>query len=158
MKVTPSAGLTINYTGTFDLNKLLSTTKAFLLKRKYDYQEKEFQDLTSSSAPRELKITWDAEREINDFYKYTIVVFMLFEKLEQMDKNLFYTPKATIKVHGTLIADYQDLWEASKLKSKLFPIYLNSIIKNQMEDQLVDIKNESAELHKVVKKSLGLKT
>ena len=72
IKLTPSNGLKITYKGVFDLNNLLSSMKSFLKKRKYEYQEKEYSE--SSPSPGELKIVWEATKDIDDFYKYEITV------------------------------------------------------------------------------------
>ncbi|GEM_PF-2813852 len=158
--VTPShSGLTIVSTGVFDLNELVSKMKSYLLKKRYIYQEKEFQELVSDKV--ELKLIWDGEREINDFYKYSINVYMFFESLEDVitpdHKKLNYANRITIKIKGVLLVDWKNNWETSKLKNKLLNFYLSSIIKDQWETEWFKLKQETDKLHSIAKTALGLK-
>lgn len=158
--VTPYySGLTIVSTGVFDLTELVTRLKEYLVRKKYIYHEKEFQELVSDKV--ELKLIWDAEREINDFYKYSINVYMFFEGLEQVTspdhKKLDYANRITIKIKGQLIIDWKNNWGASKLKSKLLDFYLSSVIRDQSETEWFKLKQETEKVHSLAKSVLGLK-
>tara|TARA_Y100000310_G_scaffold343359_1_gene450601 strand:- start:9331 stop:9813 length:483 start_codon:yes stop_codon:yes gene_type:complete len=147
----------IAYKGVFDLNQLLKELKNFLEKRKYDFNEKEYTEVTSSSTPRELKITWEATKDADDFYKYEINVEMVFEKLEPMktQDDIKQYADITINIKGNLVIDKENKWDETAFKSFVFPYYLK-VAGSKTATQKKALKGDAKSLQKLAKKILNL--
>jgi hypothetical protein len=125
--VTPKSGILITYKGTFNLDTLYKKSKTFFDSKKYIFSEKEHTEKVKSHA-NELKVGWEAEREIDDYVKFTIK--STFEVWDVVKKDDMYTGDLKINVVAIVNLDYKNTF--FKFPFLLY-IYNNFIIKKKIQ-------------------------
>ena len=137
---------------------LLSTTE-----REYDFFEKRYKHKNQAQGA-ELELDLVGEREINEFVKNQVVVY-----IHIWDFNEVKDPKGKgrsmgqgrmrIDFRGYLILDYEDRWEDTKFKRKLRDFYINYVIRHEISDIWGDkLFYNVNKLQQVVKRYLGMQS
>jgi len=151
--ITPPAGLRIRKTGTFNLNKLYKDMRMWFNKYSYDFQEKEYKR-KDADAGQEIKITWVATKEIDDYCRSEIKVEFFLQYVMDIGNSL-KKGFLQIKFWAKVILDYQNKWQAKPLGNFLFFMYNNFIIKNKIEKYYEgQLYNELIELQDLTKSLL----
>ena len=133
--VTPKQGLILKYEGIFDLKKLYNSIKDWFQDNNYDISEKEYKE-KPGDAGKEFRIIFEAERDIDVYTRFVITsdIFMLNVK----KINNKYSGKLKINVSGYVLLDRENKWQSNSIKTFLFFVYNNILIKNKIENVYED--------------------
>lgn len=146
--------------GPFDINLIYQNLKEWFLSHKYDYSELEN---TTNFKPKgaEVKLKMRGEREVTDYYKFTInIAFLIIgtEKVKIKDKVLDLG-KMEARMDVTLELDYRKKFEKNRLGKFIRFLYNNYIIKRQIETEYAGkAYEEGMSLFELLKETIGLYT
>ncbi len=154
IKITPGRGLTIRYSGVFDFDKLYKEMHDWFIKNAYDFEEKQHED-KSKDTGREIEITWNGERKIDEFAKFLITVRFLIEEFNKVEK--LDSGKMVIEISASAVLDYNDRWKRKPFSNFLFNVYTKYIIKEKINTYyLGKLYNETVNLQDLGKSVLEL--
>lgn len=146
--------------GPFDISLIYKTLKDWFEKHNYTYSELEN---TTNFKPKgaEIKIKMKGEREVTEYYKFTInIAFLILEteKVKVKDK-VMDQGKLEAREDVTLEMDYKKKFEKSKFAKFIRFIYNNYIIKGQIEHEYGGKSyEEGMSLFETLKETIGLYT
>lgn len=146
--------------GPFDINIIYQNLKDWFSLHKYDYSELEN---TTNFKPKgaEVKIKMKGEREVTDYYKFTInIAFLILEteKVKIKDKVLDLG-KLEARMDVTLELDYKKKFQKTRLAKFVMFLYNNYIIKRQIETEYAGkAYEEGMSLFELLKETIGLYT
>lgn len=152
IKAHVSQGYQIRTKGVFNLDKLYTEMHAWLVNNEYDFLEKEHQH-KKKDIGEEIVLTWEAEREIDDFMKYEITIKFRFIEMFPASENLV-SGKAKITFTAAVVVDYKDKWTSTKLKNLLFELYTKVLYKETITKHKLKLVEEVKELHSTTKEIL----
>jgi hypothetical protein len=158
--------LLIRYKGVFDYDGMYKMMHAWLISKRFLFQEDIYKDKVATAFGNELEIKWSAEKKITEFIKeYIKIEFHLWdfsevEIIKEGKKMKMAKARMEIKFFAQLELDYSKRFsDGSALSKKMGQFYLQNIIywdwriryANALEYNLYD-------LHTKVKKYLNMDT
>ncbi len=152
IKAHVSQGYQIRHKGVFNLEKLYQTMHGWLSENGYDFLEADHQHKKLDIGD-EIVLVWKAEREINDFMKYDIIIKFRFREIHPASDNLV-SGTAKITFTAGVVVDYRDEWSSSRFKNLLFNIYTNVLIKENITKHKLKLLEEVKDLQKTTKEVL----
>ncbi len=144
--------------GPFDINLIYKNLKDWFGQHQYGYTELEN---TVNFKPKgaEIKLKMKGEREVTEYYKFTIEVAFLIletEKVKIKDKMLDQG-KLEARITVRVDLDYKRRFEKSKFAKFIRFVYHNYIIKKQIgEEYCGKAYGEGMSFFETLKDSIGL--
>ena len=133
--VTPKQGFILKYKGTCDIKKLYKSSKDWFAKNNYKFSEKEFKEKWGPTGT-EFKIHLEGERYVDEYLSFNIkIVFFIIDAKKINEK---YKANVHVTADAHLLLDRKNKWQGNSIKSFLFFIYNNFIIKNKIENVYED--------------------
>ena len=147
--VLPSTGIQIKKKGFFKFKELYKDMKSWFDDHGYDFHEKEHSE-KEKSIGKEVKIVWEAEREIDEYTKFYIKIEFFIENLRKEDNKEIGNIKITF--WSNIIFDYKKKWQSSAIGKFLMHLYNNYLIKAKIFSYYEPkLKADSYALHDLAK-------
>ncbi len=137
----------IKHKGIFDFKGLYSYAYDYLNSEGYDIMETKYsEEITGDS--KEIKIEWEAEKKISDYFKFSIKMgwkFLGLKKIKikkegkEIDTN---SGVAEIKFKAILIKDYENRWEDAPIWKFLRGVYDRYLIRSRIDEYETKIITE----------------
>lgn len=142
----------VRYYGVFDLDRLYSELCKWIKTHEYDFYEPKHSDKDKPRG-KELKYTLEGEREVDDYFKYYLKMYLFGQDLTPVSDNLV---KGVVKVNftGYVELDWKKKWGHSSFTNFLFKVYNNYIIKHSVERQRDLLFEDLVEFQDVAKNVL----
>ncbi|MEM4266816.1 MAG: hypothetical protein QW404_02055 [Candidatus Nanoarchaeia archaeon] len=146
--------------GPFDINLIYKTLREWFERKKYEYTEVEN---TTNFKPKgaEIKVRMRGEKEVTDYYKFTINVNFLIletEKVKIKDKVLDLG-KMEVRIETFMEVDYRKKFQKSRMGKFIRFIYNNYIIKDEIQSVYGGKSYEDGmDLFETLKDTIGLYT
>jgi len=137
---------TIKKKGYYNFIDFYTFCYSFLKNEGYKVKENEYTEKMSDFG-KELLIDWEAEKEVNDYFKN--VIYVKWHILGQNDaeverdgkKEKMNKGEIKVVISADLVKDYEDRWEKSPFKKFLRGIYDKNVIRTttvEYEDRLTE--------------------
>lgn len=153
--VTPKQGFVLKYKGTFDLKKLYNSSKQWFIEKNYILSEKEYKEKPRQMGT-EFRLILEGERDIDDYVKFVISSTMFLLNTKKVNGK--HHGNMNINVIAYLVLDRKKRWQSNSIKSFLFFIYNNLIIKNKIVNVYEDkLYNELINYINNMKKYIDIK-
>jgi hypothetical protein len=146
--------------GPFDINLIYKNMREWFSNHKYDYSELEN---TTSFKPKgaEIKLKMRGEKEVTEYYKFTITVAFLILETEKVkiDGKVMDSGKLEARIDVFLDLDYRKKFEKTKLSKFIRFLYNNYVIKNQISSEYGGKAYEDGMgMFDTIKETIGLYT
>lgn len=111
--------MVIRYSGTFDVGKLLSSTRGWLLEQNYEFAEPAYKHKYGDQG-QDIEIEWEADRKVNYYVKEYIRVVMIMNSIKDVEistegkKQKMQQGRILVEVEGKVHLDYQKRFEGNK--------------------------------------------
>ena len=161
----PSPVATIKLDGIFDFKELYKLMHGWFVDRGYFFEETLYKHKVPSPAGAEQTIEWSGWKKVNEYIKYWIEVHIKIRDMKQLEvvkngeKKILTKARLRIFFEGEIEFDYAKRFSGNKFLQSLQDIYLNYIIKKDLqniyEDQLWYVIYK---LHRVTKEFLDFDT
>ena len=158
-------GATIKMNGIFDFKGLYHVMHDWFVDRGYYFEETLYKHKVPSPAGAEQTINWSGWKKVNEFVKYWIKLYIKVWDMKQLEvvkngeKKILTKARLRIFFEGEIEFDYAKRFSGNKFLQSLQDIYLNYIIKKDLqniyEDQLWYVIYK---LHRVTKEFLDFDT
>ena len=142
----------------FDFSGLYKDMKAWFDQKLYNFHELR-NEQKESARGTELEIEWAGEREIDNYFKFKIVILIMgsdIDKLQAEEGSIVYQGNLKIFIEGTLIMDYKDKFKDEKFTEFLGKIYNDVIMIKKRKNYEIRLSEEIAELKKLIREHLHL--
>ncbi len=147
--------------GIFSFKDFYSFTYDWLRDEGYDLIEKSYSEKVKGDS-KELKIKWEAERDISDYFRFVIqmdwfIIGMKDVEVQKEGKKVkMNSGLLEIKFKAILVRDYENRWEDRPIWKFLKGVYDRYIIRARIEDYENKILEELNELIDQCKSFLAL--
>jgi len=148
-KVIFRSGHSFNYDGVFDLNRLYSEINKWINGNNYEFQEKEHFDKVRDKG-HEIKYYLLGKKKVTDYIRYNIMVDIFAIQINKMSENLV-SGKLNIVFNANVELDYKNKWGISRLSKFFFNFYNNYLIRNEIEEHLIKLYDETVDLQDLAK-------
>ena len=155
---------TIRFHGVVDLQGLWQTMRNWLTQHQYIFFEKAFK---VKAYPEGLKkeLEWTASKEIDEYYKYTINIFMVafnimdVEVVHGGEKKKLTSCRLLIEINGVVELDPNERFKKTKLLQSLQDWYHKHVIKRDILFIHADgFYYHALKLHREIKEYLEFET
>jgi hypothetical protein len=125
----------IKYKGVFNYDQLLTLTYNWFVDQKFEVQEDNFKQASTSPKGTYQEICWKAERKVNQFLIYKLKIdFRIWdmkpvEVIKDGTKQVVQMAKLRIIIDGDLIKDYQNIFKGSKWNELLGDLFTKFVYK-----------------------------
>ncbi len=158
--------LLVWYKGVFDFDGLYKMMHAWLISKRYLFQEDTYKDKAATPAGNELQIKWSAEKKVTEFIKeYVRIEFHLWdfaevEIIKDGRKVKMHKARMEIKFFADLELDYSKRFTSGDDFSKrLGKFYVEKVIYWDWRIRYANALEYSVyDLHTKVKKYLNMDT
>jgi hypothetical protein len=139
----------IRFTGVFDLDRLYSELCNWLKTHDYDFYESKHADKDNPRG-KEIQYVIEGEREVTDYFKYYLKMFLFIQYLNPVSDNLV---KGVVKLNfsGYVALDWAGKWGHTAFTNFLFKIYNNHVIKAKIERHRSILFGDLSEFQDVAK-------
>jgi len=151
----------IKQTGIFSFKDIYSFIYDWLREDAYDVFEKKYAEKVKGDS-KEVEISWSAEKEISDYFKFVITIDWLILGMKtvevQKDGSKVKMESASVELRfkAMLVKDYEDRWENYPFWKFMRGVYERYIIKNRIDQYQVKLLEELEELIAQCKSFLAL--
>lgn len=151
----------IKQTGIFSFKDFYSFIYDWLREENYDVFEKRYIEKVKGDT-KDIEITWSAEREISDYFKFIITMDWLILGMKTIEvqkegkKVKMESAALEIKFRAILVKDYEDRWENQPFWKFMRGFYERYIIKNRIDEYQVKLMEELEETIAQCKSFLAL--
>lgn len=151
----------INQTGIFSFKDFYSFTYDWLKEENYDVFEKKYTEKVKGDS-KDVEITWSAEREISDYFKFVITIDWVIIGMKSVDvqkegkKIKMDSATLGLRFKAILVKDYEDRWENYPLWKFMRGLYEKYIIKNRVDQYQIKLLEELEEFISQCKSFLAL--
>ena len=134
----------IKQTGIFSFKDFYSFIYDWLREENYDVFEKRYTEKVKGDT-KDLEITWNAEREISDYFKFVITMDWLILGMKSVEvqkegkKVKMESAALEIKFRAILVKDYEDRWENHPFWKFMRGLYERYIIKNRVDEYQIKL-------------------
>lgn len=132
--------LLIRYKGVLDLEGLYRVIAQWFKSRRFWFHETTYKHKVPSPFGAEEEITFNAERKTTEYYRDDIRIFMhvwdqlQVEVIKEGKKQKLIKAKVEIQIQGTLVLDWQGMFDRSKFMQKIREFMHRHIIKEKIEN------------------------
>lgn len=140
----------IKQTGIFSFKDFYSFIYDWLREENYDVYEKRYTEKVKGDT-KDIEITWSAEREISDYFKFVITMDWLILGMRSVEvqkdgkKVKMESAAIEIKFRAILVKDYEDRWENHPFWKFMRGLYERYIIKNRIDEYQIKLLEELEE-------------
>ncbi len=149
IKVISSSGHSFKYEGVFDLDRLYSEINRWINDNNYEFEEKEHSDKRKDKGNK-IKYVFLGEKKVTDYIKYNVQVEIFAVEINKMSENLV-SGKLNIVFNANVELDYKEKWGISKLSKFFFNFYNNYLIKNEIDNHMGKLYDETIDLQDLAK-------
>lgn len=153
--------MVIRYSGTFDLSKLLSSTRGWLLDQNFEFAEPSYKHKYGDQG-QDIEIEWEADRKVNYYVKEYIRVFMVLTGIKEIEvasdgkKVKMQQGRVLAEVEGKITLDYQKRFEGNKFLQGLQDFTHKYILKKTIFIKWYDkLYNKVFNLVRFIRQQLG---
>lgn len=145
----------------FDLDELYKLLHRWFELHRYDLQEREYRDEDTEKG-KHIEIKWHADKKIDDYFKYVIIVDFLILGLEDIEieqegiKIKTNKGEVEMKFKAYLLKDYNRMWERFPVLRILREFYDRRIITTRIEGYEDEIYEETYKLINEAKAFLNM--
>jgi len=161
----PTKLLIIRYKGVLDLEGLYRVVVQWLKSRRYWFHETTYKHKVPSPFGAEEEITFNAERKCTEYYQYNIKIYFHVWDQQRVDvikegkKQKLIKAKVEIQIQGTLVLDYQGMFEKTALLVKLRKFMHDHLIKEKIENIWYDeLYYRTLKLQAMIKDYIDMQT
>jgi hypothetical protein len=151
----------IKQSGIFSFKDFYNFAYDWLRDENYDVYEKKYSEKVKGES-KDIEIEWNAERDISDYFKFSIQLSWLITGLKSVEvqkdgkKEKMDSGAMEIKFKAILIKDYEDRWENQPFWKFLRGMYERYIIRARITDYEIKILSELEEYIAQLKAFLAL--
>ena len=157
-------GLKVVYKGLFDMSDLYKEIKFWLDNKNYGDENSDFKEETYverlKGESKQIEVKWICEKEASDYSKNQITITFFVVGLSEAEtdwkgkKIKTNQGEIEINISSNLITNASGKWENGSLMKKM---YEKMIIKDRLEDEKIDLYNNTYKLHDTIKSFLELR-
>jgi len=138
--------LEIKQKSKFNMIELYRTLKEWFEHQGYTLFEKEYNDIFKNNK-RDLKLKWEAQKEIDDYTKFIIEISMKIKNYKILTTKTEKLVEGTLTVNfeAVIESDYEDKWSSNSIQLFIRGIYdklLNTTKVQKNEKKLSDNVHE----------------
>ena len=139
----------MKYHGVFDLSRLYSEMKGWIVDNDYSFEEKEHADKVKDKG-HEIKYVLLGEKKVTDYIKYKVSIEIIAAEVNSLSENLV-SGKLIFIIDTDLELDYKEKWGISRMAMFFFNIYNNYLVKDEIENHEEKLYDESLNLQDLAK-------
>ncbi len=143
-KLTHPAKIMIRYGGIFDFNGLYNLMVKWFKDRGYWFHEKAYKHKVPSPKGAEQEISWMAEREVTEYYKYVVnIYFHLWDIAEveverKGEKKRLTSARMEIIMNCSVEIDYEKRFTKTRFWRLVIDWYHKYVMRKEIEDIWLD--------------------
>ena len=137
----------IKQSGIFSFKDLYAFLYDWLKEEGYDILEKSYSEKVSGDS-KQIEISWDATKEVSDYFKFQIkvewqILGMKSVDVQREDKKIkMDSGSLEVKFTGVLLKDYEDRWENQPFWKFMRGVYDRYIIKSRIDEYQIKLFEE----------------
>jgi hypothetical protein len=151
--------LKITKEGVFDFNELYKTVKSWLEFHKYDFFEKNYEDITKTES-KNVKIKFEAERKIDDYHKFGMEITLKVGDhkivVSHDKKKKLVQGSLVISINAGIASDIGSEWEDKPVKKFFRGIYDKYVQSDKRMMLNNELKEDTSNLYNEIKAFLNL--
>ncbi len=151
--------LKITKEGIFNFEDLYKTIKSWLEFHKYDFFEKNYEDITKTEA-KNVKIKFEAVRKIDDYHKFGMELTLKVGDhkivLSNDKKKKLVQGSLLVVIGASIISDYEGEWEDKPMKKFFRGIYDKYVQADKRMMLNNELKEDTSNLYNEIKAFLNL--
>ena len=161
----PTHTVYVQYKGVFDMEDIYQAVADFFLNKKFKLHEKMHRHRRPSPFGAEQQQSFEATRNIGDYYKWTVNINIESFDLKDVDvvlkdgtKKKMNKGRLWIQIYGVCETDYQKTWERSAFLAHLKSFYNKYVVRKRAEGVWWDELNYKIvlRLHALIKERLKM--
>ena len=125
----------IQYKGVWDMQDLYESMADFFRQQKFKFYEIVYKHKRPSPFGEERQYVWRGERNVEEYYKYVLDIFMHTYEASDIEvtmkdgsKRIFTKGRIRIQFRGRVAVDYEKKWEENAFYAQLRNFYHKYII------------------------------
>ena len=130
----------VQYKGIFDMQDLYEAIADFLRQKKFKFYEKQNRLRRPSAFGAELAHNFEARRKVEDYYEFVVNINIEtfdFKDVEVVlkdgTKKKMIKGRIWVQLYGTVVMDYEKIWEKGAFLAYLKSFYNKYIVKKKIE-------------------------
>ncbi|MBS3079056.1 hypothetical protein J4218_02970 [Candidatus Pacearchaeota archaeon] len=151
----------VKQSGIFSFKDLYAFLYSWLKEEGYDIVEKSYSEKISGDS-KQIEITWEAAKEVSDYFKFQIkvewqILGMKSVDVQKEDKKIkMDSGSLEVKFKGVLLKDYEDRWENQPFWKFMRGIYDRYVIKSRIDEYQIKLIEEVEDMVSQCKSFLAI--
>jgi len=157
-------GLKVVYKGLFDMSDLYKEIKSWLDNKNYGDENSDFKEETYverlKGDSKQIEVKWICEKDASDYSKNQIIITFFAVGLSEAEidwkgkKIKTNQGEIEINISSNLITNAAGKWDQKSLMKRM---YEKMIVKDRIQDEMIELYNDTYSLQDTIKSFLELR-